>query len=88
MLDDVIWIWRTVRIVGLDLSAGQCDGADNGGADEACTQRDLYAFAHGDSLPKIFGAVLRQLNANVRFFVERRKRPVTQVPELSCCIGP
>jgi hypothetical protein len=88
MLDDVIWIWRAVRIVGLDLSAGQCDGADNGGADKACTQRDLYTFAHGDSLPKIFGAVLRQLNTNVRFFAEGRKRPAAQAPELSRHIGP
>jgi len=31
---------------------------------------------------------LRQLNVSVRSFAQRRKRPATQVPELSRRIGP
>jgi hypothetical protein len=88
MLDDVIRIWRAVWIVGLDLSAGDDDGAGNCGADEACTQRYSRAFAHGDTLPKISALYLRQLNTNVRFFAEGRKRPAAQAPELSRHIGP
>jgi hypothetical protein len=37
---------------------------------------------------KFSALYLRQLKASVRFFAERRKRPATQVPELSRCIGP
>src|SRR5580704_8838610 len=49
MFDDVIRIWRAVRIVGLDLADGQCHGAKNGRADEADTQHDSHAVAHGNS---------------------------------------
>src|SRR6266851_2392023 len=49
MFDDVIRIGRAVRIVGLDLPAGQCNGAKNGRADEADTQHNSHALAHGNS---------------------------------------
>src|SRR5580704_5728840 len=53
MLDDVIRIWRAVRIVGLDLADGQCHGAKNGRADEADANYDSHALTHGNSSPSI-----------------------------------
>src|SRR5580704_6897333 len=53
VLDDTIRIWRAVWIVGLNLADGQCHGAKNGRADEADTNHDSHAFAHGNSSPSI-----------------------------------